>query len=796
MFRWSRRFAHHSAASSGQRRLTLPPGAPSFGWGDLVEYCDFRGSFNLALVTSVSQSSPHRSLLNLFLPNRGALQTDSFFIRFWTPQLLKQPADDTPLEPSLAASCIDAFETQSRNLLHAHFVSFEQYVRQQRQRLERTDGLGTPMLFYEADLAEAVFGPQPRPEELYAVHLYMFSFSTRFGRDPAYTIAIPPHGASRDSQRMISASGPYFWRDTHLDYSALQHTIELIKESSELVARFRKDLTEALRAKRTERFGGRAEYRPFFNLLQRASVINWQDSHHNPMLEAVQLLLRGVAPWSRPGDLNALLSHLGLQEEMQDQDIPLLQSGLEPRRAITQDAQLRVVQAEPASVRDHEGGPGRRRIFNQVALAIDAEGTVEVDDAISIERCGEETWLHVHVADPAALVQPHSSEDQHAMERVTTLYLAHDTFPMLPHKLGAHASLTPERSHNLTLTFSARISASGDLLDYSVALGTLTQLRRITYKECEHLLERDQGEEEEDGSAKIETSQMLRELDALATRHESFRHGKGSLALEFPSMRPHLSRHPNGALASLTLTDDRRGAPRMRNVVAECMIIAGRVAAAYALERRLAVPFRYHPDPAIQGGDAFRELYDRVQQAGSLATLYDRLRLVSYFQASAVDTVPRAHWSMGLEAYCKATSPLRRYFDLLLHQQIRASLTGGETRNVEAVRSILPPVYRHEQYVKRLMNQSNRYWTYRYIELTLRDQQPERSDNWAPLRVNAIPLEYYPSSGKVQLFVEDFALRTFDTVPGGMRLELGQTYQLDIVAVDAPRQTLTLRLPL
>jgi exoribonuclease-2 len=46
---------------------------------------------------------------------------------------------------------------------------------------------------------------------------------------------------------------------------------------------------------------------------------------------------------------------------------------------------------------------------------------------------------------------------------------------------------------------------------------------------------------------------------------------------------------------------------------------------------------------------------------------------------------PGLHWGLGLEQYTQVTSPLRRYTDLLAHQQIRARLQGREPLDPEAV---------------------------------------------------------------------------------------------------------------
>jgi exoribonuclease-2 len=46
---------------------------------------------------------------------------------------------------------------------------------------------------------------------------------------------------------------------------------------------------------------------------------------------------------------------------------------------------------------------------------------------------------------------------------------------------------------------------------------------------------------------------------------------------------------------------------------------------------------------------------------------------------------PGLHWGLGLEQYTQVTSPLRRYTDLLAHQQIRAFLQGRPPLSEEEV---------------------------------------------------------------------------------------------------------------
>ena len=89
--------------------------------------------------------------------------------------------------------------------------------------------------------------------------------------------------------------------------------------------------------------------------------------------------------------------------------------------------------------------------------------------------------------------------------------------------------------------------------------------------------------------------------------------------------------------------------------------MAGEAAARYALARDVPCPFATQDPP--EAGE-FPE---------GLAGMYARRRTLKRSQQT---TVPAPHAGLGLEVYARTTSPLRRYLDLVVHQQLRAHLRG------------------------------------------------------------------------------------------------------------------------
>lgn len=129
---------------------------------------------------------------------------------------------------------------------------------------------------------------------------------------------------------------------------------------------------------------------------------------------------------------------------------------------------------------------------------------------------------------------------------------------------------------------------------------------------------------------------------------------------------------------------------RARGVVEECMLIAGQVAARYARDHKIPFLFRAQV-AATRAGTGFRQKNSdgtsteqgREEGQGG-REVYAALARELTLQMQQLQGMPPAytipshapHYGLGLAGYAQITSPIRRYSDLLLHQQLRASLSG------------------------------------------------------------------------------------------------------------------------
>ncbi|HKQ62154.1 MAG TPA: RNB domain-containing ribonuclease, partial [Candidatus Polarisedimenticolaceae bacterium] len=84
---------------------------------------------------------------------------------------------------------------------------------------------------------------------------------------------------------------------------------------------------------------------------------------------------------------------------------------------------------------------------------------------------------------------------------------------------------------------------------------------------------------------------------------------------------------------------------------------------------------------------------------------------------SEIGLVPGPHASLGLPAYVQATSPLRRYQDLVVHRQIAAVLAGTPTPyGIEQLQRIAATTDAAEGDARRAERAADDYWMLRFLE--------------------------------------------------------------------------------
>nr|WP_246351457.1 RNB domain-containing ribonuclease [Deinobacterium chartae] len=268
------------------------------------------------------------------------------------------------------------------------------------------------------------------------------------------------------------------------------------------------------------------------------------------------------------------------------------------------------------------------------ALAIDDEGSLDPDDALSLEALPHGWRLWVHVSDAAALITPDSELDLEARRRGATLYLPEGAVPMLP-QAAIEALGLGLGEVSPALSIRVDLDANFEPLEVDVAL-TRVRVTRLTYAQAQEQL----GDE------------PLATLRRIAAHLREGRAGRGALMIELPEVKVRV----HGGQVDVKVLPPLES----RQVVQESMMLAGWAVATFGLEHGIPLPY------------AAQEAFERYDdQATTLPEMYARRRSLKRTQWAAQ---PAPHAGLGLERYVQSTSPMRRYLDLVAHQQLRAFL--------------------------------------------------------------------------------------------------------------------------
>lgn len=260
------------------------------------------------------------------------------------------------------------------------------------------------------------------------------------------------------------------------------------------------------------------------------------------------------------------------------------------------------------------------------AYAIDNEDSSDPDDAIGFD--GEFLWIHI--ADPSDTVLPDSPPDVEARKRGSTNYLPEGVFRMLGSGITLNYSLGLEKISK-ALSFKLKLDGKGEIISIRI-LKTLVNVERLTYGKA----------------ALLKDSKELKTLFEISRRNLERRLGKGAVEINLPEVS--VSLKDGKVVIEQCCQNDAQA------MVKEMMLLAGEGAAKFAFENNIPFQFVSQEEP---------EIPENIPQG-----LAGEYRLRRSMRPRQVSVSPSAHHGLGLGMYAQVTSPLRRYGDLVSHQQL------------------------------------------------------------------------------------------------------------------------------
>ena len=455
------------------------------------------------------------------------------------------------------------------------------------------------------------------------------------------------------------AFGAYTPEAAYGAYLLAQKGERFVLEGGEVRARTREELASLEEMKRRKEERERAFGEAVERIRQGRPSLE-----DRPLLAEVEALAYGERKESR------LLKALGLPETPEAAHGLLLRLGLW-RRENPHPRRLGLLLAPPDLPVPPLPEEERVDLTHLPAFAVDDEGSQDPDDALYAERVEEGFRLFVHVADVAALVGLGSPLDQEALRRGANLYLPEGTVPMLPLAVTEALGLGLKEV-SPALTFELLVSPEGELLREDLYLSWV-RVRRLSYREALEV-------------------EALAPMKVLAEAFLRKRLAQGALDIALPEVKVRVE----GEEIRITPLPPYES----RVWVREAMLLAGYAAAHLALREGLPFPFATQEAPS-----------HRVEGEG-LAAMWAQRKTLKRAQLKAV---PAPHKGLGLPLYAQVTSPLRRYLDLVAHQQLRAWLKGERPLSQGEVLERVGAAEAVADLVREGERRSKLHWTLLYL---------------------------------------------------------------------------------
>ena len=394
-------------------------------------------------------------------------------------------------------------------------------------------------------------------------------------------------------------------------------------------------------------------------------------------------------------------------------------------------------------------------------FSIDDQETRDRDDALSIEVLGETEdsnsyRVGIHITDAGALIPEGSALDMEADRRMSSLYLPEQTISMLPNRVSAdRGSISPGEAR-AAISLIAELNGNAEVTNWEVTPSVIRSSYALSYAEADEII----------AAPGHPLHDRLEALHELSKQLRINREKRG--ALNFDRDELVVKVDPEGEI-SVTVTP--RNAPS-RSLVQEYMVLCNSLLAQYCSDAGLPAPFRTQTIPEVSDITA-------QYQPGPLQSYLMMRRLTP----AVVTTKPGAHGGLGVVAYTQATSPLRRYPDLMVQRQISHHLRTGETLYAnESVTSVAHRADTQIRQMSRIENQRRQYFFLKWLD-GCRIRTEEDGDTYV---LGGVVLENPPNrSATVDLV--DWPFRTRVALPNSA--VPGDKVELRLHGVDLWRRT-------
>jgi len=435
-----------------------------------------------------------------------------------------------------------------------------------------------------------------------------------------------------------------------------------------------------------------------------------------------------------PHDIFHILVKAGVWEK--NENIPLLKHDIPT--VFSETVLNEVKKIEIPSIKNLS--ETKRRDFRDLPIfTIDGPTTRDFDDALHIEKQGENYLVGIHISDVSLFVKPGTALFDEALKRGTSIYFPEKPLPMFPASLSEDKLSLLKDQERPTVSFLVLLSPTAKILKYELVHSIISVKRQLTYNEADLLIS-----QEKELAALAALSKLLRQR----------RVNNGALLLPVPELNINIS--PDNVIEIRRFAVDTPS----KILIAEFMILANTLGAQFVADREAPGLFRCQIEPRQRIIDGFeKDITKIIQQRKRLSPM-------------SLLTTPKIHSGVGAPQYTTVTSPIRRLLDLIMQLQISNLIKGQgvffSKKDMKHFGSIILTTLDKANQVKNLRQ---RYWIFKYLEAKTGKRLPATVIDCGPKRVH--------------LFLEEFMLDADLPLNPAFKVSAGDTVLVRLSKIDS-----------
>ncbi len=450
-------------------------------------------------------------------------------------------------------------------------------------------------------------------------------------------------------------------------------------------------------------------------------------SRYNDKAESIELLreIKKKTDFkmltSLPESAYKFMFELGLFEE--DENLSLLKYNIPTEfsdKVIQLADEISEFHYEP------EKEPARINLNNHYVFTIDDEYTMDIDDGISIEQNDNGYKVYIHIADVSYYVEKDSLLDKEALSRSTTVYLPIGKISMFPERLSENLMSLVKDKERPALTFMIEFDRDFNRIEgtENVITSSIVVKKRLTFLEAEGLIMDGETDEEDESPfyTKEERKRLHNDLNVLFNISEKLRQKRlenGAIDFNTPSIKVFVDENKNITIKRMETN------LKSHRVIKEMMVLANNIAGSFCINYNIPCIFitQQEPDEPLP----FDKRTDLNRKEIS--------EILKRMKKSEMGTIPMKHSGLGIPVYTHASSPIRRYNDLLIHRQIKSfnnALKKGKSTssinvdedlayNIEEIQIVAATSEQTARETISIEGETRRYWVLKYLEAMIGD---------------------------------------------------------------------------